>query len=53
MSFSTAGPRRVCAPARVILLRVEILFTTLLALASVAVLWFACYVVYRLYTNQR
>jgi hypothetical protein len=32
---------------------VEILFTTLLILVGVAVLWFAAYVVYRLYADQR
>jgi hypothetical protein len=32
---------------------VEILFTTLLVLAVVAVAWFSCYVVYRLYSDQR
>lgn len=39
--------------ARAILRNVEILFTTLLILALVAVTWFAMYVVYRLYSNQR
>jgi hypothetical protein len=32
---------------------VEILFTTLLVLAGVAITWFAFYVVYRLYADQR
>ncbi len=32
---------------------VEILFTTLLVLAGVAITWFAVYVVYRLYADQR
>lgn len=32
---------------------VEILFTTLLALAAIAITWFAVYVVYRLYADQR
>jgi len=32
---------------------VEILFTTLLVLAGVAITWFAVYVVYRLYVDQR
>jgi hypothetical protein len=32
---------------------VEILFTTLLVLVGVAVTWFAFYVVYRLYADQR
>jgi hypothetical protein len=32
---------------------VEILFTSLLVLVGVAVLWFAFYVVYRLYADQR
>ncbi|GLY67413.1 hypothetical protein Atai01_40320 [Amycolatopsis taiwanensis] len=32
---------------------VEILFTTLLVIVAIAVLWFAFYVVYRLYADQR
>jgi hypothetical protein len=32
---------------------VEILFTTLLVLAGVAITWFAVYVVYRLYADER
>lgn len=36
-----------------ILQDVETLFTTLLVIAAIAVVWFACYVVYRLYTDQR
>jgi hypothetical protein len=32
---------------------VETLFTTLLVIVAVAVLWFAFYVVYRLYSDQR
>lgn len=32
---------------------VEILFTTLLVIAAIAVLWFAVYVVYRLYADHR
>jgi hypothetical protein len=32
---------------------VETLFTTLLLIAAVAILWFAFYVVYRLYADQR
>jgi hypothetical protein len=32
---------------------VETLFTTLLVIAGVAILWFAFYVVYRLYADQR
>ncbi|AIJ27006.1 hypothetical protein AMETH_6914 [Amycolatopsis methanolica 239] len=36
-----------------ILLDVEILFTTLLVLAGIAILWFTVYVVYRLYADQR
>ncbi len=35
------------------MLVVEILFTSLLVLAFVAVVWFAVYVVYRLYADQR
>jgi hypothetical protein len=34
-------------------LSVEILFTTLLILVGLAVTWFAVYVVYRLYADQR
>ncbi|MGH3950104.1 MAG: hypothetical protein ACRDSE_13420, partial [Pseudonocardiaceae bacterium] len=36
-----------------ILLDVEILFTTMLVLAIVAVTWFSVYVVYRIYSDQR
>lgn len=32
---------------------VETLFTTLLVIVAIAILWFACYVVYRLYVGQR
>lgn len=32
---------------------VEILFTTLLVIAAVAILWFTVYVVYRLYADHR
>ncbi len=32
---------------------VEILFTTLLVIAGVAITWFAVYVVYRLYADER
>lgn len=32
---------------------VEIVFTTLLTIALLAVLWFSGYVVYRLYSDQR
>jgi hypothetical protein len=32
---------------------VETLFTTLLVIAGVAIAWFAVYVVYRLYSDQR
>lgn len=39
--------------AAAILLGVEILFTTLLVLAAIAILWFTVYVVYRLYADQR
>ena len=35
------------------MLTVEILFTTLLILAGLAITWFAVYVVYRLYADQR
>lgn len=35
------------------MLIVEILFTTLLVLAIVAVTWFGVYVVYRMYTDNR
>lgn len=34
------------------MLVVEILFTTLLVLAIVAVTWFSVYVVYRMYVDQ-
>lgn len=34
------------------MLGVEILFTSLLVLAIVAVTWFAAYVVYRLFSDQ-
>jgi hypothetical protein len=40
-------------PVRTKLRDVEILFTTLLVLAGVAITWFAFYVVYRLYADQR
>jgi flagellar biogenesis protein FliO len=36
-----------------ILPNVEILFTTLLVIAAIAIVWFAFYVVYRLYADQR
>jgi hypothetical protein len=32
---------------------VEILFTTLLVIAGIAILWFAVYAIYRLYADQR
>jgi flagellar biogenesis protein FliO len=32
---------------------VEILFTTLLVIVAIAITWFAVYVVYRLYADQR
>jgi len=32
---------------------VETLFTTLLIIAGIATVWFAVYVVYRLYADQR
>lgn len=31
----------------------EALFTTLLVIAGIAVVWFAVYVIYRLYADQR
>jgi hypothetical protein len=34
-------------------LSVDILFTTLLIIAGIAITWFAVYVVYRLYADQR
>jgi hypothetical protein len=37
----------------VILLSVELIFTALLVVMAIAVLWFAGYVVYRLYSDQR
>jgi hypothetical protein len=36
-----------------ILFCVELFFTALLVIMGVAVLWFAGYVVYRLYSDQR
>jgi hypothetical protein len=36
-----------------ILLDVEIIFTALMVLVMVAVTWFAGYVLYRLYSDQR
>lgn len=38
---------------RAILRDVEILFTSLLVLAGLVITWFAVYVVYRLYSDQR
>jgi hypothetical protein len=32
---------------------VEILFTVLLVIAGLAILWFAIYMIYRLYADQR
>jgi hypothetical protein len=32
---------------------VELIFTSLLVIMAVAVLWFAGYVIYRLYSDQR
>jgi hypothetical protein len=34
-------------------LGVELIFTALLVVMAIAVLWFAGYVVYRLYSDQR
>lgn len=34
-------------------LPVELIFTSLLVIMAVAVLWFAGYVIYRLYSDQR
>jgi hypothetical protein len=34
-------------------LGVDILFTTLLIIVGIAITWFAVYVVYRLYADQR
>lgn len=48
MSHSRGCGRR----RRAIVLIVEILFTTLLVLAIVAVTWFAVYIVYRMYADQ-
>jgi hypothetical protein len=39
--------------ALVILLGVELIFTSLLVIMALAVLWFAGYVIYRLYSDQR
>ncbi len=46
-------PGRPGGGARTKLPAVEALFTTLLVLAGVAITWFAVYVVYRLYADQR
>ena len=40
-------------PGRDILPTVEHIFTGLLVLVTIAVMWFAAYVVYRLYSDQR
>ncbi|MEU0467473.1 hypothetical protein ABZ215_26020, partial [Amycolatopsis sp. NPDC006131] len=48
-----AGAGRANPLPAAILLDVEILFTTLLVLAGIAILWFTVYVVYRLYADQR
>jgi hypothetical protein len=40
-------------PTRDILPTVEHIFTGLLVLVTIAVMWFAGYVVYRLYSDQR
>lgn len=40
-------------PGRDILTPVEHIFTGLLVLVTIAVMWFAGYVVYRLYSDQR
>jgi hypothetical protein len=32
---------------------IEIFFVTLLSIVTLAVVWFACYSVYRLYSGQR
>ena len=40
-------------PTRDILYAVEHIFTGLLVLVTIAVMWFAAYVVYRLYSDQR
>lgn len=48
------GHVTACAStALVILLGVELFFTSLLVVMAIAVLWFAGYVVYRLYSDQR
>jgi hypothetical protein len=50
---SEATPARCARGRGVIVLPVEILFTTLLLLAILGVTWFGGYVVYRLYSDQR
>jgi hypothetical protein len=48
------GTSGTCPPrALVILFSVELIFTALLVIMAIAVLWFAGYVVYRLYSDQR
>ena len=43
-----------CPPEPLVILdRVELFFTSLLVVMALAVLWFAGYVVYRLYSDQR
>ena len=52
---ATQGDHRNPArqPGRDILPSVEHIFTGLLVLVTIAVMWFAGYVVYRLYSDQR
>lgn len=54
MTVLTAPTLRRAVPDRAdYSARVEAFFTTLLVLAGIAITWFAVYVVYRLYADQR
>jgi hypothetical protein len=48
------GTSGTCPPIPVVILTgVELIFTALLVIMAIAVLWFAGYVIYRLYSDQR
>jgi hypothetical protein len=48
------GTSGTCPRAAVVILAdVELIFTALLVIMAIAVLWFAGYVIYRLYSDQR
>jgi hypothetical protein len=48
------GTSGTCPHAPVVILTdVELIFTALLVIMAIAVLWFAGYVIYRLYSDQR